>query len=85
MHWTLTLLDRHSDDGFGPLATAFRASAEALLSAEKDPMAQRELPTRFLLRNVAELFFKSTLVVTHRAFRPNVQGYKRDTGFSRCR
>lgn len=75
MHWLLTPLDRHSDDGFGAMATAFRASAETLLAAEKDAMAQRELPTCFLLRHAAELFLKSTLVVTHRAFRPGVQGY----------
>lgn len=75
MHWLLTPLDRHSDDGFGAMATAFRASAETLLAAEKDSMAQRELPTCFLLRHAAELFLKSTLVVTHRAFRPDVQGY----------
>lgn len=75
MHWLLTPFDRHSDDGFGAMATAFRASAETLLAAEKDSMAQRELPTCFLLRHAAELFLKSTLVVTHRAFRPDVQGY----------
>lgn len=75
MHWLLTPLDRHSDDGFGAMATAFRASAETLLAAEKDSMSQRELPTCFLLRHAAELFLKSTLVVTHRAFRPDVQGY----------
>ncbi|WP_369937311.1 hypothetical protein [Xanthomonas tesorieronis] len=75
MHWLLTPLDRHFDDGFGAMATAFRASAETLLVAEKDTMAQRELPTCFLLRHAAELFLKSTLVVTHRAFRPGVQGY----------
>lgn len=41
MHWLLTPLDRHSDDGFGAIATAFRASAETLLAAEKDSMAQQ--------------------------------------------
>jgi len=57
------------------MATAFRASAETLLAAEKDSMAQRELPTCFLLRHAAELFLKSTLVVTHRAFTRSLQGY----------
>ena len=38
-------------------------------------MAHRELPTCFLLRHAAELFLKSTLLVTHRAFRPDLQGY----------
>ena len=75
MHWLLTPIDRHSDDGFGAMATAFRASAETLLAAERDSMAQRELPTCFLLRHAAELFLKSTLVVTHRAFKPGLQGY----------
>lgn len=75
MHWLMTPLDRHSDDGFGAMATAFRASAETLLTAEKDSLAQRELPTCFLLRHAAELFLKSTLVVTYRAFRPDVQSY----------
>lgn len=75
MHWLLTPLDRHSDDGFGAMATAFRASAETLLAAEKDSMSERELPTCFLLRHAAELFLKSALVVTHRAFTPSLQGY----------
>lgn len=75
MHWLLTPLDRHSDDGYGAMATSFRASAETLLEAEKDSMAHRELPTCFLLRHAAELFLKSTLLVTHRAFRPDLQGY----------
>lgn len=75
MHWLLTPLDRHSDDGFGAMATAFLASAETLLAAEKDSMAQRELPTCFLLRHAAELFLKSTLVVIHRAFTPSLTGY----------
>lgn len=68
MHWLLTPFDKHSDDGFGAMATAFRASAETLLAAEKDSLTLRELPTCFLLRHAAELFLKSTLVVTHRAF-----------------
>ena len=38
-------------------------------------MAHRELPTCFLLRHAAELFLKSTLVVTHRAFRTDLQVY----------
>lgn len=75
MHWLLTPLDRHSDDGFGAMATAFYASAKTLLAAEKDSITQRELPTCFLLRHAAELFLKSTLVVTHRAFTPSPQGY----------
>lgn len=75
MHWLMTPLDRHSDDGFGAMATAFRASADTLLTAENDSLAQRELPTCFLLRHAAELFLKSTLVVTCRAFRPDVQSY----------
>lgn len=75
MHWLLTPFDRHSDDGFGAMATAFLASAETLSAAEKDSMAQRELPTCFLLRHAAELFLKSTLIVTHRAFRPDLIGY----------
>lgn len=75
MHWLLTPLDSHSDDGFGAMATAFLASAETLLAAEKDSIAQRELPTCFLLRHAAELFLKSTLVVTHRAFQSDVQEY----------
>lgn len=57
------------------MATAFRASAETLLAAEKDSTAQRELPTCFLLRHAAELFLKSTLVVTHRAFTCSLQEY----------
>lgn len=68
MHWLLTPYDRHSDDGFGAMATAFKASAETLLSADKDSVVQRELPTCFLLRHAAELFLKSALVVAHRAF-----------------
>lgn len=75
MHWLMTPLDRHSDDGFGLMATAFKSSAETLLDVEKDSVAHRELPTCFLLRHAAELFLKSTLVVTHRAFRPDLQGY----------
>jgi hypothetical protein len=75
MHWLLTPLDRHSDDGFGAMATAFRTSAETLLAVEKNSMAQHELPACFLLRHAAELFLKSTLVVTHRAFTTNLQGY----------
>lgn len=71
----MTPLDRHSDDGFGLMATAFKSSAETLLDVEKDSVAHRELPTCFLLRHAAELFLKSTLVVTHRAFRPDLQAY----------
>lgn len=36
MHWLLTPYDRHSDDGFGAMATAFKASAETLLAAERE-------------------------------------------------
>ncbi|NHF67474.1 hypothetical protein [Xanthomonas hortorum] len=75
MHWLMTPMDRHSDDGFGAMATAFKASAETLLAAEKDSMAQRELPTCFLLRHAAELFLKSTLVVSHRAFTLEKKSY----------
>jgi hypothetical protein len=75
MHWLLTPFDRHSDDGFGAMATAFRASAETLLAVEKDSIEHRELPTCFLLRHAAELFLKSTLVVTYRAFTTSPQGY----------
>lgn len=67
MHWLLTPFDKHSDDGFGAMATAFRASAETLMAAEKDSVAHRELPTCFLLRHAAELFLKSALVVSHRS------------------
>lgn len=66
MQWLLTPLDKHSDDGFGAMATAFKGSAETLMAAEKDSMASRELPTCFLLRHAAELFLKSALVVSHR-------------------
>jgi hypothetical protein len=41
MHWTLTPYDKHSDDGFGSMAHAFQASAEALLATERDSSAQR--------------------------------------------
>ncbi len=75
MKWLLTPFDKHSDDGFGSMAIAFRASAKTLLAAEKDSVAQRELPTCFLLRHAAELFLKSALVVTHRAFNPGEKGY----------
>lgn len=68
MHWLLTPYDRHSEDGFGAMATAFKASAETLLAAEKDSVVHRQLPTCFLLRHSAELFLKSALVVAHRAF-----------------
>lgn len=75
MLWLLTPFDRHSDGGFGAIATAFRSSAEALMVAEKDSLHHRELPICFLLRHAAELFLKSTLVVSHRAFAPNSQNY----------
>lgn len=67
MHWMLTPYDKHADDGFGAMASAFKASAETLMAAEHDSIAQRELPTCFLLRHAAELFLKSVLVVSHRA------------------
>lgn len=67
MHWMLTPYDMHSDDGFGAMACAFKASAETLLAAEHDSISQRELPTCFLLRHAAELFLKSALIVSHRA------------------
>ncbi|MEM5435952.1 hypothetical protein [Paraburkholderia diazotrophica] len=67
MHWMLTPYDKHADDGFGAMASAFKASAETLMAAEKDSIAQRELPTCFLLRHAAELFLKSVLIVSHRA------------------
>ncbi len=75
MNWLLTPFDRHSDGGFGAMATAFRASADVLLATEKDSIAHRELPTCFLLRHAAELFLKSALVVTHRAFTASQQDY----------
>jgi hypothetical protein len=75
MYWLVTPFDKHSDDGFGAMATAFRAGADALLAAEKDPVAHRELPACFLLRHAAELFLKSALVVTHRAFVTSAQAY----------
>jgi hypothetical protein len=62
-----TPYDKHSDDGFGAMALAFKASAETLMETEKDSIAQRELPTCFLLRHAAELFLKSVLIVSHRA------------------
>jgi hypothetical protein len=68
MHWLLTPFDRHSDDGFGAMASAFLSSSETLLAADKDSVSHREIPTCFLLRHAAELFLKSTLVVVHRAF-----------------
>ena len=67
MHWMLTPYDKHADDGFGAMASAFKASAETLMATEKDSIAQRELPTCFLLRHAAELFLKSVLIVSHRA------------------
>lgn len=67
MRWMLTPYDKHSDDGFGAMAHAFQASAEALMVAERDSIAQRELPTCFLLRHAAELYIKSVLIVSHRA------------------
>lgn len=63
LHWPLALLDRHSYDGLGAMATAFRASAETLLLAEKVAVAQQGLPKYLLLRHVSELPLKSTLVV----------------------
>ncbi|KSV67276.1 hypothetical protein N182_34150 [Sinorhizobium sp. GL2] len=50
------------------MASAFKASAEVLLAAEKDSVSHQELPTCFLLRHASELFLKSALVVAHRAF-----------------
>jgi len=67
MHWMLTPYDKHSDDGFGAMAHAFQASAEALMAAERDSIAQRELPICFLLRHAAELYIKSVLIVSHRS------------------
>ncbi|WP_241332477.1 hypothetical protein [Burkholderia cenocepacia] len=66
MHWMLTPYEKHADDGFGAMASAFKASAETLMAAEHDSIAQRELPICFLLRHAAELFLKSALVVSHR-------------------
>lgn len=75
MHWLLTPYDRHSDDGFGAMATEFKASAETLLAAKKDSAIHRELPACFLLRHAAELFLKSALVVSHRAFTEQGEHY----------
>ncbi len=43
MHWLLTPYDKHSDEGFGAMASAFKASAETLIAAEKDSISHREL------------------------------------------
>ncbi|WP_266180346.1 hypothetical protein [Dyella humicola] len=75
MHILLKTLDPLSDDGYEAMATVFRASAETLLASDTDPIAHRELPTCLLLRHASELFLKSTLVVTHRAFTTNALGY----------
>lgn len=75
MHWLLTPYDKHSDDGFGAMASAFKASAETLIASEKDSIAHRELPTCFLLRHAAELFLKSALIVSHRALAASADPY----------
>ncbi|SEI14928.1 hypothetical protein [Paraburkholderia hospita] len=67
MHWLLTPYDKHSDDGFGAMASAFKASAETLMAADTNSITPRELPACFLLRHAAELFLKSVLIVSHRA------------------
>ena len=74
MHWLLSPFDKHSDDGFGAMGDAFSASAEVLLSAEKDSMSHREVPICFLLRHAVELYLKSALVVLYRAFEKD-EGY----------
>ncbi len=66
MHWLLTPFDRHADDGFGAMGTAFKTSAETLLAQPRDSVTHRELPTCFLLRHGAELFLKSGLIIAHR-------------------
>lgn len=69
MKWLLAPLDRHSDDGFGATATAFRHGAEAILGLEKPKSFDHAyLPGCFLLRHAAELFLKSALIVLHRRF-----------------
>jgi hypothetical protein len=74
MHWLLSPFDKHSDDGFGAIGDAFSASAEVLLSAEKDSLSHREVPICFMLRHAVELYLKSALVVSYRALEKS-EGY----------
>lgn len=74
MHWLLAPLDKHSDDGFGAMASAFKEAAEALPYADDTPLSMQNLPACFLLRHASELFLKSALMVTHRRLQGDATG-----------
>jgi hypothetical protein len=69
MHYLLTPLETHYDQGFGAVANSFVHAADTVASPEHSGSTiNAHLPASFLYRHAIELFLKSAIIIFHRKF-----------------
>lgn len=69
MHYLLTPLETHYDQGFGAVANSFVHAADTVASPEHScSTINAHLPASFLYRHAIELFLKSAIIIFHKKF-----------------
>lgn len=69
MHYLLTPLETHYDQGFGAVANSFVHAGDAVASpAHAGSTINAHLPASFLYRHAIELFLKSAIIILHKKF-----------------